>query len=76
MFFNDNEINVNIPNFCPPVYLPIAFLFKVISCLYDLLILKEKEIITYPEPFTDHVNIVFSIMSISGNGEKIHILRT
>ena len=23
LFFNDNEINVNIPNFCPPVYIEI-----------------------------------------------------
>ena len=23
LFFKDNDINVNIPNFCPPVYLEL-----------------------------------------------------
>ena len=39
LFFNDNEINVNIPNFCPPVYiiLMLKILVLFLSLRFDFL---------------------------------------
>ena len=33
LFFNDNEINVNIPNFCPPVYYQTKQACKATTCI-------------------------------------------
>ena len=36
MYFNDNEINVNIPNFCPPVYYDAILNFEAFPTLFAI----------------------------------------
>ena len=41
LFFNDNKINVNIPNFCPPVY--------VDTCITYIFTLTSEKVKIYPK---------------------------
>ena len=41
LFFNDDKINVNIPNFCPPVY--------VDTCITYIFTLTSENVKIYPK---------------------------
>ena len=44
LFFNDNEINVNIPNFCPPVYICQSLLIHSLSQSLTFSVIEENRV--------------------------------